>query len=768
MGIASAPLHRGNSRAFPIMTAPSTSPPLARFTAWLRGEFPLSDVPRALPTALLCSFLTVIFSVSLAALIFRGPLEPYLSFGIGMSLFSALATGLVVTLIGTVPGTITIPSDRAAPMLAILTAGLAARYADNLTGSELLVTCMAALILSTFLVGVVLALLGHYRLGRLIRFLPFPVVGGFMAGAGWLLVKGSLTVILGNEVTLAGALHLFEPALLLKWLPAVGLAVLLVLAMRWWHHFLTVPIFVLGAVTIFYGIVGINHLSLESLRAAGWLPGPFPGTITWHPFSLHLIQNTNWSLISENFETLGALLLVSAISLLMISGALEVTIARDVDADSELEAAGIANLIAACGGGLVGMHSLSLSSLSLKLGPRSRWVGLLTALGAGATLFFGPGVVSYLPMPVIGGLLCYLGLNFLFEWLIDSYTRIPRSEYLIIVLILFAIAWMGYIPGVGLGLVTAVILFALRYSRIDVVRLELSGSNHRSNVDRPPYERALLKEHRPTIHILKLQGFIFFGTAHSLMHRVKRRAHDPTQPPLHYLIIDFRHVTGLDSSAMQSFTKLQQSGKQLGFRVFCCSLPRRILHALQRDPSLLSGPEAVIVMPDVDRAIEWCETNILAPHQEALKQEHIPFEELLAIILQGRCDTAAKLMPYFERLEVKAGTILATQGDRTRDLFLIETGQISAQFKAEHGETIRLRTMGAGSIVGEIGMYLHTPRTASLIADTDSIVWSLHPDMLTKMETEDPRVTAVLHETLARIATYRLIQANELLEATLR
>jgi sulfate permease, SulP family len=76
--------------------------------------------------------------------------------------------------------------------------------------------------------------------------------------------------------------------------------------------------------------------------------------------------------------------------------------------------------------------------------------------------------------------------------------------------------------------------------------------------------------------------------------------------------------------------------------------------------------------------------------------------------------------------------------------------------------------MGPGSIIGEIGMYLHTPRTASLIADVDSVVWKLTPQSLAQMEEADPQATAALHETLARIVSQRLIQANELLETALR
>ena len=115
----------------------------------------------------------------------------------------------------------------------------------------MLQTCLATLILTTFLTGILLALLGHYRLGRLIRFLPFPVVGGFMAGAGWLLVKGALTVLTGSDAHFATLPQLFEPATTLKWMPALAMALLLVIATRRLRHFLVIPTIVVGSMILF-------------------------------------------------------------------------------------------------------------------------------------------------------------------------------------------------------------------------------------------------------------------------------------------------------------------------------------------------------------------------------------------------------------------------------------------------------------------------------------------------------------------------------------
>jgi SulP family sulfate permease len=740
--------------------------PIADHLRLLVREFALENLVAAIPTALLCWFLTVIFSVSLAALIFRGQLAPYLPFGIGMTLFTAIAVGTIITFTSSLSNAIAIPSDRTAPMLAILTGSLAAGFPAG-ESERLLPTCLAALVFSAMLTGVALLLLGRNRLGQIIRFLPFPVIGGFMAGAGLLLVKGALTVATGIEINLGEIPELFEPAMALRWVPSLAVAIVIVLVARRLRHFLVVPSIVLAAVVLFYATTWGAGMSLPQVRAAGWLPGPFPHAVAQHP-TFNLLLTADWGRIFEHVETLGTILLVSVLSLLMIAGALEVLAHQEVDTDRELQAAGVANIVSALGGGLIGFHSLSITSLAMRVGPPTRWIGLFTAVATALTLLAGPNLVSYLPVPVLSALLLYLGLNFLTEWLIDSFRRMPRSDYLIIVLIVLVVAWAGYVLAVGVGLIMAVALFALRYSRIDVVRLELNGTQHRSNVDRTAEEKEILRELQPAILILKLQGYIFFGTAHNLLHRVRVRSHAADQPALRHLILDFRHITGVDSSALLAFAKLMQLSEQFDFRILCTHVAEPVARSLQREPKLFAGERPLLLHADLDHAMEWCEARHLKPHEENLRGEGLSAEKLLQAALPGRGEVAGRLLRRFRPLKVAAGTVLAVQGENTRDLFLVEAGQIRAQFRTAHGESIRLRTMGPGSVVGEIGLYLNLPRTASLVAETDTLVWKLDVDSLTVMERDDPQAAATLHEFLARIVAGRLVQANELLEVSLR
>ena len=189
------------------------------------------------------------------------------------------------------------------------------------------------------------------------------------------------------------------------------------------------------------------------------------------------------------------------------------------------------------------------------------------------------------------------------------------------------------------------------------------------------------------------------------------------------------------------------------------------MHTLKRETAVGAGYS---FHPDIDHAVEWCEARELAALHAEGEPEVLGIEAALGKALPGRPEVARNLARFFRQETHPAGYVLTAQGELSRDLFLIGKGRVSALLKAHNGEVIRLRTLGPGSMVGEIGMYLGRPRTASIVTETESIVWRLPSESLAGMEREDPRCAAALHEILARMLASRLTQANELLEISLR
>ncbi len=219
-------------------------------------------------------------------------------------------------------------------------------------------------------------------------------------------------------------------------------------------------------------------------------------------------------------------------------------------------------------------------------------------------------------MPWAGS--CFiLGLGFLAEWLYDSWSKFPPSDYAIVVLILGVMGTFGYLEGVGLGLLAAVFLFIHNYSRVGVITHVLTGAEFQSNVDRPPAHQRLLKCEGGGLHLLKLQGFIFFGTANTLLQNIRARANHHGLPRLKCVVLDFRRVNGLDSSAALSLTMAVRLARKAGFRLMLTEAPKVVQNQLRRGLLLEDQTEWLTFFPDLDHALESWEGRVLASRVES-------------------------------------------------------------------------------------------------------------------------------------------------------
>jgi SulP family sulfate permease len=177
-------------------------------------------------SGLLMGFSGVIFTLSLGSLVFSGDLTAFLPYGIGMALASAAIMMVAVALMSSVPGVFGCTQDSSSVILAVIAAGLAANL-SIVPVEERLATVLVAIATTTLLTGIFLLALGLFKLGGLVRSIPYPVVGGFLAGTGWLLAKGSFGVMSNVPLKLTNLPELFSPEQLITWVPSVIFALVL-------------------------------------------------------------------------------------------------------------------------------------------------------------------------------------------------------------------------------------------------------------------------------------------------------------------------------------------------------------------------------------------------------------------------------------------------------------------------------------------------------------------------------------------------------------
>ena len=278
--------------------------------------------------------------------------------------------------------------------------------------------------------------------------------------------------------------RMLETGVMMRWLSGLLIAVVLIIAMKRIQHIIVMPTILLGAVGIFFLIMEVMGIPLAEAASKGWLLGPLPGDCLWKPVDFTELTKINWGVILKQTGSLTTILVVSTVNLLFNVGGVELSTEQDVDIDRELISAGFANIVSGLGGSMIGFQGLSASVISYRMGANSRMVGFIRAAVCVIALFLGSSVLSVLPKPVLGGLIMFAGLSFLLEWIYKSYFRLPRMDYFVVIIILGVIGTVGFLEGVIVGTVAATVLFVINYSRINVVKHTLSGSNFQSNVDR--------------------------------------------------------------------------------------------------------------------------------------------------------------------------------------------------------------------------------------------------------------------------------------------
>lgn len=555
----------------------------------------------------------VLFDLSFAALIFSGSLSEHLAVGVEVVLLSAAITRAMTAVLSSYPGAVADLGTVPTAILAWSASSIAKQLPVNATSAEILITILVTIALTTCLTGAFLLLLGMLQVGEVVRSVPRPVVGGFVASTGWLLVQGGFKVMTNVSLSLNHIPALIHPNLLIHWLPGLLLGFyLLMLSQRRSHPFvMSASLF--AAVGLFYTLLNLSGTSIAQASTQGWILGTaLVNHQTWQPLRWLAWTQIHWSVISNQLTCMLTVVVVTAISLLLNISGLELVADREIDINRELKVAGIANLAIGLGGGIVSYHSLSKSVLAQKMGSRSRLTTLVTATVFVGCPVLGASLLAYFPKSVLGGLLLFLGLSLLMEWLYEAWFKLPRTDYLIVQLILVVSGTVGFLQGLMLGWVVAVVLFVITDSRIHTPQPGITGSYCPSSQLRAAEEYHYLRQQGEQIYILEPQGFLSFGTANSLVNQVQHHATRSTLSSAQFILLNFRLVSDLDVSAVQSLARLRQLIHRYELILVFTNLRPTIEKKLQQSGVLNSEHFPVQEFSDFDQGLAWCEDQILA------------------------------------------------------------------------------------------------------------------------------------------------------------
>ena len=693
--------------------------------------------------------MATVFAISFASIIFSGPLSVSLDRGIGVCLLgSAIMAGLGAVLF-TYRGTIIHPQDVTAILLATGAASVAVAGA-GLSDDALFATVIAMIGVATILSGVACIVFGRMRLAFVARYMPYPVLGGFLAATGYLLSLGGIGVMLDAPLSIWNLGPLTETAELIAWLPWTVAGLLIVWLTRRTGGDLVLPLAVTATAALFYGVVQLSGFGLTAALDRGLLLGPFPEASFLSDLSPALLKLVDWPLIAAQ-----APLIIAIVAMTVLGGLLNITginhvIGHSGDINADLRATGYTNVVSGAVGGLMGYPTIGETVLGHRLGLWAAVAGGSVAALNFAAAWFGAGLLELLPRGLFGMLLLYLGADLLWTWLIAERQRLPARDFGIVVCILVVAATIGFLEALAVGLLVSMTLFILSYAQFDFVRLQTTLKNRRSMVERSDPARAQLTDRGDEVLILELSGMLFFGTAARLGDRIERTLQE-RRHLARVVIVDFRRVRDLDTSAAISLGQLFDRIAADGIDVRLSGLDDTTRARIDR-----IGALPVTFHDTLDEAVLAVEDTLLGAEAHGADGRNSFLGQLSA------AHPGFDVTDHVPSVAFGVGDRLLSEGNPSREIFVLTSGEATAIVDADGEEVVVARFL-PGALIGEMAFYTGEPRSASVRAETAVTALRIDGDLLTPDGPLPPEVVMTIHRLAAATVSQRLIRMNRLL-----
>ncbi|MDD2806411.1 MAG: SulP family inorganic anion transporter [Elusimicrobiales bacterium] len=722
-----------------------------------QGGSALSDAWGGLAAMLVALPSAIAFGVAMYA-----PLGPgFAGAGALAGILGTVALGLLAPALGGAPRLITAPCAPAAAVMAALCARLVA-------GGSAPEQAVVSLLLVGVFSGVLQLVYGALGGGRLIKYIPYPVVTGYMSGVGLLIIVKQAGPFLGLAKDVSPAVGLLAPASW-QW-PAYGVALVTALvtvgAPRLTKK-VPAAIIGLGAGIGAHFLAGLLRPELLVLENNQFIIG----AISTSPAAI-------WGGLSNNFAWLrgvgaGDLLALAGpaltLSVLLSIDTLKTCVVTDSmtrsrhDSNSELRGQGSANIASALLGGMPGAGQLGATMVSLASGGRTRLAGVLEGFFALAAALALGGAIGRIPVAALAGILAVVGAR-----MVDRSTvRLALKgstilDFAVILSVAGTALASDLITAAGVGIAFSILLFMREQMGTNVVRRKATGEEISSKQKRLPAEKAVLADRGRETLVVELQGSLFFGTTDQLFSEIEAELRTCRR-----LILDMRRVTSVDFTAVhmleQVAERLAERGGSLVFSHLPLSLPTgQDLAGYFRQLGLTHRRGGGRVFETLHDALEWAEDMALdesgVPRPdpgELLDLSQIDFLKGLDKTLLDRMHLA------FSERRVKAGQAVFLRKGGGHELFLIRRGQVRIvlPLKATHRQH-HLAVFGPGDFFGEVAFLVRTPRTADAVALVDTDLYCISREAFDAVTASDPAYGAAFYQRLANVEALRLRDAD--------
>lgn len=690
-------------------------------------------------------------------------------------------------------------------------------------------TTITSYAISSILTGLVFFLMGMCRFGYIVGFIPRHILMGCIGGVGVFLIFTGIEVsarLDGNlDFALSTLRQLFRVDTVFLWTIPFILA-----ATQLWtspmvnkKYYLPAYIIMIPAVFYFF-VLSLDELDPEHLRSTGWIfRGPDADEPWWFFYTLYNFKAVHWGAIAETIPAMFALTFFGVLHVPINVPALGFAIGEDnMDIDRELVAHGISNALSGAVGSIQNYLVYTNSVLFIRTGGTGRLAGIMLAIATFGVLIIGPVIIGYIPVMMVGALIFILGFELFLEAVWEPRHRLKPLEYVTVLVIVIVMGAYDFVIGIFVGIGLAFVSLVVQTSRISAVRASYTGEIAGSTVRRNPIQHQYLKQVGNQIHVTKLAGYLFFGTIVSVEERIRKLIDDEefNKRPIQYLIFDLWHVTGIDYSAAEAFSRIN--------RLFTAKGVTMVMSGINPDGpvgvSLRSvgvGEEVdensdgaeVRMFSDLNAALESCENELLKTfyaRREVLVSRNarteyldVPTQQstpnvtmdtqfssprrghLMRAATNTLNDDAAppqRWQNFKEPLRLILMTFMGLT-DKNEDFwfralpyferaefpagsYLYHRGELAGGFYLLESGILHadydlpqgrlFESIVAGTTCGELPFFSDTDRTASVHAERDCVVWRLNREKWDELQAKEPDVAHELLRISLKLTSERM------------
>ena len=713
---------------------------------------------------------SIAYGVTVAAVL--GP--AHLAEGALAGVIGAVALGITAACFGSARQLISAPCAPAAAILSALGATFLAQAGPGQDGAALETRVLLLLTLVGVFSALIQIVFGIARGGRLIKYIPYPVVAGYLSGVGLMIILAQAPKVFGLHAGAEFWSGLLHPA---HWnwnglLVGGFTMVAMVLAPRLSK---SVPAAIIGlaAGALTFGALALGNPELRAIEHNALLVGPLQGSLS----DITALLGARWKLAGNLSADQLLALLTPALTLatLLSIDTLKTCVVLDAmsgqrtNSNRELLAQGAGNLLSALLGGMPGAGTMGPTLVNLNSGGQTRRAGMISGGLILATFLFGRPLIALLPTPALAGILIVLGSRMVDRESLQLLRhRATFFDFTVMAVVITVALAYNLIAAAGVGIALALALFIRDLIRGSVIRRKLHGDQVSSRKHRLAAEKALLVQHGRQTVVCELQGSLFFGTTDQLLTEL-----DEDIRACRFVILDMRRVQSFDFTAGHV---LQVVAKQIkahdGFLILCdlpASLPTGLgLADYLRLLGILQDDTHIKRFENRDEALEWVEDRVLlAAGADGRTSPALPALQEVPLFAGLKSPGAfARLGEIIAERTVKAGEVIFSKGDQGSELFIIRRGNVSVNLPLKSvGRRYHLNTFSDGHFFGDMAFLDHQSRSADAVAATDVHLFVLSRSRFEELAKTHPDLALEILHRLCREMAIRLRYSNSELRA---